>query len=112
MIEKFELKEKEPFHQVDLKIKEPDGIHEFGFVFDEEDRLLVTAYNVAIRELCKDKLGIFHQTGVTSQGSNQSGYHYWESMNGSGKEEFEKIIPEIHKLAEKNYNELDPGWLF
>jgi hypothetical protein len=89
----------EQFKEIALEVKGADGVHGFEIFFDENDTKLVTVYNVAIAEICKD-LGIFHQTGRT----NDPGYHAWEVLGSKvDTEKLTALLPAIQQKAQEYY---------
>ncbi|MFA6422811.1 MAG: hypothetical protein WCV92_05450 [Candidatus Buchananbacteria bacterium] len=102
---------KEIFREIGLEVKEPDGIHGYEIIFDENNIGLVTAYNVAVSEICnsKNNLGMFHQTGR----SNEPGYHAWEVLGSkTDTQKLKDLFPLIHRQAQKTYAYLVANGLF
>ncbi len=103
------MKEKIPtpeqFKQIELKIKEPDPLHGWEIWYEEENTGLVTAYNVAIQEICnkQNEMGMFHQGGF----GNEPGWHAWEVLGSKTDEsKLSEIITKIHEDAQKRYKRL------
>ena len=96
----------EKFREITLEIKEPDGIHQLEIIFDETDTKLVTAYNLAINEVCnkQNNLGMFHQTGR----GNEPGYHAWEILGSSNdRQRLSELLASIHREAGETYSRLE-----
>jgi hypothetical protein len=92
----------ENFKKTPIEIKEPDHIHGLEIIFDETDTKLVTAYNVAINEICnkENNLGMFHQTGK----GNDAGYHAWEVLGSAANtQKLSGLFSLIHQRAEEIY---------
>lgn len=100
----------EGYKEVELKIDKPDGIHNiWGMSFVEEDRKLVTAYNLAITEIGKEmdekqetSLRLFHQGGI----GTASGWHLWEFWTYIDEDRIQKLLSLIHEKAKNIYKML------
>ena len=92
----------ENFKKILLEIKEPDALHGLRIIFNETDTKLVTAYNIAIYEICNEEnnLSVFHQSGM----ENDAGYHVWEVLGSAADtQKLSELFSSIHQRAEDTY---------
>ena len=94
------------FKPVELNVVKKPG-REWGVEFTCADKATCAAYNSAIEKALKEAgMGPFHQNGVTTKGSNEPGYHFWECWTSDEATAEFKLKLEtkiIHAMAESDF---------
>lgn len=101
----------EIFKELSLEINKADGIHNIEIIFNEANPKLVTAYNIAIDQICnkQHKLGMFHQTGI----GNEPGYHAWEVLGSDADtQKLSGLFSSIHQKAKETYTRFEELKIF